>query len=113
MSEGGKLKLLAVASPRRMTFLPNVPTVAESGVPGYEMGSWFGLLAPAKTPTAIVDRLSREVNKAVNDPRFTDKMKAQGLEVVGSTPDAMQAAMRDDTRKWAELIQATGIKIPQ
>ena len=113
MSEGGKLKLLAVASPGRMALLPDVPTVAESGVPGYEMGSWFGLLAPAKTPAAIVDRLSREVSRAVNDPRFADKMKAQGLQVVGSTPDAMQAAMRADTRKWAELIQATGIKIPQ
>jgi len=113
MSEGGKLKLLAVASPGRMALLPDVPTVAESGVPGYEMGSWFGLLAPAKTPAAIVDRLSREVSRAVNDPRFADKMKAQGLQVVGSTPDAMQAAMRADTRKWAELIQASGIKIPQ
>ena len=55
----------------------------ESGVPGYEMGSWFGLLAPAKTPKALVDRIARETNKAVNDPRFGDRMKAQGLQVVG------------------------------
>ena len=70
-------------------------------------------LAPAKTPKAIVDRLSAEVNRAVNDPRFGDKMKAQGLEVVGSTPDAMLTTMQADTRKWADLIKATGIKIAQ
>ena len=113
MSEGGKLKLLAVASPKRMPLMPDVPTVQEAGVAGYEMGSWFGLLAPSKTPTAIVDRLSREVNKAVNDPRFSDRMKAQGLEEVGSTPEQMLATMQADTKKWAELIKATGIKIPQ
>ena len=113
MSEGGRLKLLGVASPTRMALMPDVPTLSEAGVPGYEMASWFGLLAPAKTPKAIVDRLSAEVNKAVNDPRFGEKMKAQGLEVVGSTPDAMLATMQADTKKWADLIQATGIKIPQ
>ena len=63
MSEGGKLKLLAVASPQRMPLMPDVPTMHEAGVPGYEMGSWFGLLAPAKTPKAIVDRLSQEVQQ--------------------------------------------------
>jgi len=113
MSEGGKLKLLAVASPQRMPLMPDVPTVEEQGVAGYEMGSWFGLLAPAGTPKAIVDRLSQEVNKAVNNPRFADRMKAQGLQVVGSTPEQMLAAMHADTKKWAELIQSTDIKIPQ
>jgi tripartite-type tricarboxylate transporter receptor subunit TctC len=77
------------------------------------MGSWFGLLAPAKTPKEIVDRLSREVTKAVNDARFSGRMAAQGLQVVGSTPQEMLATMQADTRKWAELIKATDIKIPQ
>ena len=113
MSEGGKLKLLAVASPERMALLPDVPTVSESGVPGYEMGSWFGLLAPAKTPQPLLDRLSAEVKKAVHDPRFADRMKTQGLEVVGSTPEEMLATMRADSKKWSELIKATDIKIPQ
>jgi tripartite-type tricarboxylate transporter receptor subunit TctC len=113
MSEGGKLKLLAVASPQRMPLMPEVPTVAESGVPGYEMGSWFGLLAPSRTPKPIVDRLSQEVNKAVNNPRFSDKMKAQGLQIVGSTSAQMLAIMQADTRKWADLVQAAGIKISQ
>jgi tripartite-type tricarboxylate transporter receptor subunit TctC len=112
MSEGGKLKLLAVASPQRMPSMPDVPTVSEEGVPGFEMASWFGLLAPAKTPSEIVERLAKEVQKAVVDPKFTDKMSAQGLDVVGSTPDGMLETMKADTKKWSEVIKATDIKIP-
>jgi tripartite-type tricarboxylate transporter receptor subunit TctC len=113
MSEGGKLKLLAVAAPQRISLMPDVPTVSEAGVPGYELASWFGLLAPAKTSKPIVDRLSKEINTAVHDPKFGDRMKAQGLQLVGSTPEAMLAAMQADSKKWADLIKATGIKIPQ
>jgi tripartite-type tricarboxylate transporter receptor subunit TctC len=112
MSEGGKLKLLAVASPQRMPSMPDVPTVNEEGVPGFEMASWFGLLAPAKTPKEITERLSKEVQKAVIDPKFTSKMSAQGLDIVGSTPDAMLETMKSDTKKWSEVIKATDIKIP-
>ncbi len=113
MSQGGKLKLLAVASPRRLTIMPDVPTVDEQGVKGYELAAWFGLMAPAGTPKPIVDRLSAEVKKAVHDARFSERMTAQALQIVGSTPDAMLAEMRDDTKKWAELIKAADIKIPQ
>jgi tripartite-type tricarboxylate transporter receptor subunit TctC len=113
MSEGGKLKLLGVAAPNRMALLPDVPTISEAGVPGFEMASWFGLLAPAKTPKPIVDRLSAEVSKAVHDPRFADKMNTQGLDVVGSTPEEMSATMKADTTRWSALIKATGINIPQ
>jgi tripartite-type tricarboxylate transporter receptor subunit TctC len=113
MSEGGKLKLLAVGGKQRLALMPEVPTVDESGVPGYELVGWFGILAPAKTPKPLLDRLTREVRQAVTDRRFSDKMTAQGLEVVGSTADDMQALMRTDTQKWAEVIRATGAKIPQ
>jgi tripartite-type tricarboxylate transporter receptor subunit TctC len=113
MSEGGKLKLLAVAAPQRIPLMPDVPTVHESGVPGYELGAWFGLLAPANTPKAIVDRLSREVKKAAHDPRVADRLKAQGVQVEGGTPEAMLAEMHSDTKKWSDLIVATDIKIPQ
>jgi tripartite-type tricarboxylate transporter receptor subunit TctC len=113
MSEGGKLRLLAVASPNRMPLMPDVPTMEEAGVPGFEMASWFGLLAPSKTPKEIVDRLSQEVKKAVYDPKFGERMQAQGLEIVGSSSETMLATMQADTKKWAELIKATGIKIPQ
>ena len=113
MSEGGKLKVLAVASPERMALLPDVPTVAEAGVPGYTMASWFGLLAPAKTSKSIVERLSAETKTAVNNQVFKDRMKSVGVEVDGGTPAAMLETMRSDTQRWAELIKATGITIPQ
>ena len=113
MSEGGKLKVLAVASSERIALLPDVPTVAEAGVPGYTMASWFGLLAPAKTSKSIVERLSAETKTAVNSQIFKDRMKSVGLEVDGGTPAAMLETMRSDTRRWAELIKATGITIPQ
>ena len=113
MSEGGKLKVLAVASEERIALLPDVPTVAEAGVPGYTMASWFGLLAPAKTSKSIVERLSAETKTAVNSQIFKDRMKSVGLEVDGGTPAAMLETMRSDTQRWAELIKATGIAIPQ
>jgi tripartite-type tricarboxylate transporter receptor subunit TctC len=113
MSEGGRLKLLAVASPGRMALIPDVPTMEEAGVPGYEMASWFGLLAPARTPSAIVERLSQAVKTALDDRKFDELMKAQGLEIVGGTPEAMWSTMQADTEKWAKLIKAIGIEIPQ
>ena len=113
MSEGGKLKVLAVASPERMALMPDVPTVAEAGVPGYSMASWFGLLIPAKTSKSIVERLSAETKTAVNSQIFKDRMKSVGLEIDGGTPAAMLETMRSDTQRWAELIKATGIATPQ
>jgi tripartite-type tricarboxylate transporter receptor subunit TctC len=113
LSAGGKVKMLAVASPRRSSLMPNVPTVQEAGVPGYELAGWFGLLAPAKTPQSVVDRLTSEVKKAVADARLKDRLTEQGLEVFGSSSDEMLAIMRSDTKKWGEVIAATGAKIPQ
>jgi tripartite-type tricarboxylate transporter receptor subunit TctC len=113
MSAEGKLRLLAVASLQRVPSMPDVPTVSESGVPGFEMAGWFGLLAPAKTPQPIIERLSAEVTKAVHDPRFSERMTAQGLQAVGGTPAQMLATMQADTRKWGELIKSANIKIEQ
>jgi tripartite-type tricarboxylate transporter receptor subunit TctC len=110
MSEGGKLKILAVASPTRMKLLPEVPTMSEAGVPGYEMGTWFGLLAPATTPDAIVDRLSQEVRTAVADPKFSERMASQGLEPVIGTRDEMLATMQADFKRWRDFIKQLGIK---
>ena len=74
---GGKLKLLAITSPRRSPLMPEVPTMQEAGVPGYEMSAWFGLLAPAKTPQDIIDRLYREVKKAAINPKFIEAVAPQ------------------------------------
>jgi tripartite-type tricarboxylate transporter receptor subunit TctC len=113
MSEGGKLKLLAYTAPARSALMPAVPTMAEAGVPGFELGSWFGLLAPAKTPAAITAKLSAEIDKAVHDPRFIARITAQGVDVVGSSPETMAQTMQTDSKKWAELIDAIGVKIDQ
>jgi tripartite-type tricarboxylate transporter receptor subunit TctC len=113
LSAGGKVKMLAVASPRRSALMPQVPTVTEAGVPGYELAGWFGLLAPAKTPPAVVERLASEVQKAVADPKLKDRLTEQGLDVFGSTSEEMRAIMQADTKKWSEVIAATGAKIPQ
>ncbi len=111
MSEAGKLNLLAYTAPERSPLMPQVPTMSEAGVPGFDLASWFGLLAPAKTPKPIVDRLAAEVHTAANDPRFSKRIVAQGLTVVGGTPAAMLQTMHADTEKWGNLIKATGIKI--
>src|ERR1700692_868894 len=111
MSEGGKLKLLAVTGKQRAPLMPDVPTVDDSGVPGYALTGWFGILAPGQTTKSVLDRLTDEVRKAVTDLRFRDRMTTQGLDVVGSTPEEMLALMHADTKKWAEVIRATGAKI--
>jgi tripartite-type tricarboxylate transporter receptor subunit TctC len=111
MSEGGRLKLLAVTGKTRTPLLPDVPTVEESGVPGFTLTGWFGILAPAKTPKPILDQLTAEVHKATTDPRFIQTMNVQGLEVIGSTAAEMLALMHADTKKWADVIRLTGVKI--
>jgi len=113
MSEGGRLKLLAFAAPQRSPLLPDVPTTREAGVDGLELGGWFGLVAPAKTPKSVVDRLALEVSKAVADPRYSERITAQGLGVVRGTPESMLAAIKADTAKWKEVIDRAGIKVPQ
>jgi tripartite-type tricarboxylate transporter receptor subunit TctC len=113
LATAGKVKMLAVASPGRSSLMPQLPTVQEAGVPGYELGGWFGLLAPAKTPQSVVDRLASEVTKAVADPKLKERLTEQGLEVFGSSSEEMLNVMRADTRKWGEVIAATGAKIPQ
>jgi tripartite-type tricarboxylate transporter receptor subunit TctC len=111
MSADGKLKIIAVGGRQRLAMLPDIPTVDEAGVPGYELTGWFGMVAPAKTPGPVLDRLEHEVRKAVADARFRDRMAAQGLDVVGSSPSEMTALMQADTRKWAEVIKKTGARV--
>ena len=107
------MRILALASPQRNDFIPNVPTLSEAGVPGFELTGWFALLAPAKTPKEVIDRLTAEVKKAVVDPKFHGRLQAQGLEIIGSTSEEMLAMMKADTKKWGEVIRTTGAKVPQ
>jgi tripartite-type tricarboxylate transporter receptor subunit TctC len=113
MSADDKLKILAVGSKQRLGWMPDVPTVDEAGVPGYELTGWFGMVAPAKTPAPVLGRLTQEVRKAVADARFNERITVQGLEVVGGSPEEMTALMQVDTKKWAEVIAKTGARIAQ
>jgi tripartite-type tricarboxylate transporter receptor subunit TctC len=113
LMEAGKLRILAIASPQRSPLMPDIPTLEEAGVPGYEVRSWFGLLAPAKTPLGVIERLSQEIKKAAADPRLVAALAPQGMQIIASSPAEMQAAMQADSGKWGEVIAATGTTINQ
>jgi tripartite-type tricarboxylate transporter receptor subunit TctC len=93
--------------------MPEIPTLEEAGVPGYEVRSWFGMLAPAKTRQPVIDRLSQEIKKVASDPRFIAALAPQGMQIIASSPEEMLAAMRADSKKWGEVIAATGTTINQ
>ena len=108
--QAGRLRALAVTSARRAAPLPQLPTAAESGLPGYAAVGWFGLLAPVGTPSDAVARLSRDANRALQDPDVKQKMLAMGAEPAGGTPEAFAAFIREDMAKWARLMAERGIK---
>ncbi len=108
--KGKRLKLLAVGTPQRMPQLPEVPTVNESGLPGFAFNSWFTIMAPAGTPADIVARLNAEVRKALADPAVREQLLAQGLTPRGSSAEELGAATRAQLAKYAALIKKAGIK---
>jgi tripartite-type tricarboxylate transporter receptor subunit TctC len=105
-----RLRALAVSGPQRMKALPEVPTVAEAGVPGFVVTQWYGLLAPAGTPRRFVDFLNKEVNRALNQRDVIDRVAAEGSEAVGSTPQQLAAHMKAERAKWARVIKQAGIR---
>jgi tripartite-type tricarboxylate transporter receptor subunit TctC len=107
--KAGKLKALAVTSERRSPALPEVPTIAESGFPGYNAVGWNGLFVPAGTPREVVARLAAEVTAILNRPEIREKIAAQGADVVGGTPEQFAAFIRADSAKWAQLIKKQNI----
>jgi len=107
--QGGRLKELAVTSARRFGALPDLPTVAEAGVPGYEAIGWFGLFAPAATPKDLVAKISADVNKVLADPDVKQKMLAAGAEPHGMSPAEFAAFVRSEMDKWASLMKERGI----
>lgn len=108
--QAGTVKALAVTTPARVPLLPNVPTVAEAGLPGYEVNAWFGLLAPAGTPDAIVNRIYSAVANAVAESAVRRQIEALGAIPVASTPQAFSDTIRADTDKWQQVIRNAGIK---
>jgi tripartite-type tricarboxylate transporter receptor subunit TctC len=109
-AKAGKLRLLAVTGLQRMPIAPEIPTIAESGYPGFEAVGWFGLVAPARTPRAIIDRLNAETVKAANAPDIREKLTAIGFDVVTSTPDAFARYIRSEVVKWRQLAKQMGLK---
>lgn len=106
----GRLRALAVAGSRRANGIPDVPTVAESGYPGYEADSWNGVLAPAGTPRALVMRLNGDIHKVVQSRRFREIMAGDGAEPVVSTPEAFAERIRMDYAKWRQVIEKVGLR---
>jgi tripartite-type tricarboxylate transporter receptor subunit TctC len=110
LAKAGKLRILGVTTPRRLSFWPELPTIAESGLPGYEVIAWFGLFAPAGTPAAVVDRMNTEANRALGTPSVRESLVAQGFEIMGGTVAEFTAFVRNEIDKWAKVVKATGAK---
>ena len=106
----GKLRVLATAGSRRSALLPEIPTIAESGVPGFDVTSWQGLVVPKGTPQPIIARLNEETNKALRKPAFRKRLADQGVEALGGTSEEFAARIRDDLEKWRRVVKAAGIK---
>jgi tripartite-type tricarboxylate transporter receptor subunit TctC len=108
--KGGRLRAVGVTGPKRSAAMPDLPTVAESGVPGFEVVSWYGLLAPAGTPRPIVLKINAEVKRILDTPEMRDKLTAEGAEVSPTTPEEFAAYIKTEMTKWARVVKASGAR---
>ena len=104
----GKLKVIAITSAKRSAQLPDVPTLAESGYKGFEAVTWFGVLAPANTPAAIVAQLNKAINQALKQPDVADKLQSEGGEILGGTPEQFSTLLRAEVPRWAKIVKESG-----
>ncbi|HEY9446428.1 MAG TPA: tripartite tricarboxylate transporter substrate binding protein [Burkholderiales bacterium] len=109
--KSGKVRALGVTSAKRSRNMPDLPTIAEAGVPGFDVTGWYGIVAPPATPRALVDKLNRELVTLIDDPSVEDKLAADGAEAAPSTPAQFQKTIRDEIDKWTRLVQANSIKL--
>jgi tripartite-type tricarboxylate transporter receptor subunit TctC len=100
----GTVKALATSEAKRASIAPELPTIAESGLPGFNTGVWFGLLAPAGTPQPIIDKLSKATNEALKDPSVLKQLHTQGLDALGGTPEEFGAFIKSETERWAAVL---------
>jgi tripartite-type tricarboxylate transporter receptor subunit TctC len=107
----GKLKVLAVGSAKRSASMPQVPTVAESGVPGYEISLWFGMLGPAGMPAPLVSKIQRDVSGVLKMPDVRERLATLAADPVGSTPEAFEALIRSEITKWEKVVRSAGLKV--
>jgi tripartite-type tricarboxylate transporter receptor subunit TctC len=111
--KAGKLVAYAVTSAQRLPQLSDVPTVSEAGLAGYDSTGWFGVVAPAGTPAAVINRLNAEITAALNDPQTQASMRNLGVEPAPSKPEAFEAFIRAENQKWAKVIRQANIRIDQ
>lgn len=109
--KSGRLRVLGVTSAQRSPLLPEVPTVAESGLPGYVAATWFAVLAPAKTPPAVIAKLNKDINTVLARPEIKAAFAADGTEPAGGTPEQLRESMRSGIKQWGELVRKLGIKL--
>ena len=109
--KAGKLKALAITSAQRSTVVPELPTVAEAGVPGYQTGIWVGLLLPAAAPRPIVNQLNTELGKVLSAPETRERFTRMGADVLYSSPAEFTAFMKTEMAKWAKVIKEAGIRV--
>ena len=109
--KAGRLLAIAVTSLKRAPVLPDIPTISESGLPGFEASSWFGVMAPAGTPAAIVARVNTEVNKWLQSADAREKLLGQGAEAAGGSPEQFANHIRAESEKWAKVVKASGAKV--
>ncbi|HYN12295.1 MAG TPA: tripartite tricarboxylate transporter substrate binding protein [Burkholderiales bacterium] len=109
-ARSGRVRALAVGTPRRSPSLPEVPTIAESGYPGFDASLWLSIMAPAGTPAAVIERLHKEIVAAVNSPETRDALDKAGAEVITSTPAELAAMIKDGVVKYAKVVKAAGVK---
>ena len=106
----GKVRVIAVGSPRRSPLMPDIPTIAESGVPGYDMVQWFGVLAPTGTPQPIITKINAEMTRILRLPDVRERMQVQGAQPVGNRPEQFDSLIKDEIAKWAEIAKLAGIR---
>jgi tripartite-type tricarboxylate transporter receptor subunit TctC len=108
--KAGRVRALGVSTKKRLAVIPDVPTIAEAGVPGYEVIGWNGILAPAKTPRAIIERLNADIVKVIRTPEVEADILAQGIEPIGNTPEEFGRIIRADVERWGKILKGTKTK---
>lgn len=107
----GRLRMLGMAGSRRAALLPEVPTIAEAALPGFALDNWGGLLAPAGTPRPVIERLNAEIVRTLRDPQVAERLVAQGIELIPSSPEEFQSVMKTHMAKWAKVVKAANIRL--
>jgi tripartite-type tricarboxylate transporter receptor subunit TctC len=109
--QGGKVRALGVASPARSSAAPGLPTLSESGLTGFDVTSWYGIVAPAKTPPDVVNKIAADIARVLAEPDIREKLAAQGTEPIGNTPAEFAAMIRSETAKWRKIVTEANIKV--